>query len=277
MKIFIEIIKSVLIIGILTILTQVGGLIYLVYKPIGIHIKKRNSNKYKSHLIRILTFSGLMIIFSLTIIPLIANQFGRVSLPIKSSKEIPLKPANLLLVIGNRHYVKPEMKQLIIEVSQQINKKYPKTKITYLDANFPFIDDFPLLPHRSHDDGEKLDIGFLYKNSNTGKRINKLPTILGYGYSEQPRKGEYDQIKKCEEQGYWQYGFMSKITKEKKRYEFDEEANKYLISQIIRDKRTGKIFIEPHLKTRLGFSVQNKVRFHGCKSVRHDDHIHLQL
>ena len=32
----------------------------------------------------------------------------------------------------------------------------------------------------------------------------------------------------------------------------------------------------PHLKARLGLN-SNKVRFHGCHAVRHDDHFHVQL
>ncbi|MFT5619364.1 MAG: hypothetical protein ACI85I_002607, partial [Arenicella sp.] len=39
----------------------------------------------------------------------------------------------------------------------------------------------------------------------------------------------------------------------------------------------GKVFIEPHLKTRLGLENYSKIRFHGCQAVRHDDHIHVQL
>ena len=31
-------------------------------------------------------------------------------------------------------------------------------EIHYLDANFPFINKFPLLPHLSHNDGKKIDI-----------------------------------------------------------------------------------------------------------------------
>lgn len=38
----------------------------------------------------------------------------------------------------------------------------------------------------------------------------------------------------------------------------------------------GKLFIEPHLKTRLKLT-SNKIRFHGCQAVRHDDHMHVQM
>jgi len=39
---------------------------------------------------------------------------------------------------------------------------------------------------------------------------------------------------------------------------------------------TGKIFIEPHLVKRLKLA-SNKIRFQGCRAVRHDDHLHVQL
>ena len=45
---------------------------------------------------------------------------------------------------------------------------------------------------------------------------------------------------------------------------------------MLKNSNTHKIFIEPHLKQRLGIKNQ-KVRFHGCGAVRHDDHIHLQI
>ncbi len=272
-----EIIKTVLLTIVLSILTQVGGLIYLIYKPFGLSVKRRIENKLKSRLARLGIFSGIFVVFSLLIIPQIAKHFGRVNLPIISSREIPLGPANFLTVLGNRHYVKPELKELMISVSKQINKKYPGTKILYLDANFPIIDDFPLLPHLSHDDGEKLDIGFIYKDSSTGERINKSPTLFGYGYTEGPKKGEFDQIRACEGKGNWQYSLLSKLVRKKKKYEFDGSVNKVLIEELSKRSRIGKIFIEPHLKNRLGLSQNSKIRFHGCYAVRHDDHIHLQL
>ncbi|MEM6395388.1 MAG: hypothetical protein AAF741_03505 [Bacteroidota bacterium] len=274
----IKFLKSLFIFSLLTLITQVVGIIYLIYKPLGILIKKRVINRWKRYLLKSAAFSALMILFSLFIIPPIARTFGRVPLPLAASEEVPLQPANIFLAICNRHYVKPALKELSIEVSQELARKYPGTILNYLDANFPFFDGFPLLPHRSHDDGEKLDFGFLYQDPKTGKRINASPTLFGYGYSEGPAPGEYDQIKACTNKGYWQYDLLSKLASDKSdRYQFDIEANRALINLLIAHPETKKIFIEPHLKTRLGFSNAGKVRFHGCKAVRHDDHIHIEI
>ena len=38
----------------------------------------------------------------------------------------------------------------------------------------------------------------------------------------------------------------------------------------------AKVFIEPHLRRRLGVE-SSKLRFQGCRAARHDDHIHMQL
>ena len=59
-------------------------------------------------------------------------------------------------------------------------------------------------------------------------------------------------------------------------YIFDEKSTAILIKQITRSDVIKKIFIEPHLKTRL-YLKSNKIRFHGCHAVRHDDQIHIQM
>jgi len=46
--------------------------------------------------------------------------------------------------------------------------------------------------------------------------------------------------------------------------------------KILQQPNLGKVFVEPHLKTRMKL-VDSKIRFHGCGAVRHDDHIHIQL
>ena len=62
----------------------------------------------------------------------------------------------------------------------------------------------------------------------------------------------------------------------KKNFTFDSTVTKELVNYFASKPVIGKIFIEPHLKTRLGLT-SDKIRFHGCQAVRHDDHIHVQL
>lgn len=62
----------------------------------------------------------------------------------------------------------------------------------------------------------------------------------------------------------------------KKNFSFDTDKTRELVDLFAKQPTIGKIFIEPHLKTRLNLT-SNKIRFHGCQAVRHDDHIHVQL
>lgn len=159
-----------------------------------------------------------------------------------------------------------------------MNSKYPGTVVNYLDANFPFINSFPLLPHLSHNDGKKLDITFCYINKKTGNITNNVPSLIGYGISEEPRANEINTANLCAKQGYWQYSFVMRIIPQRNKlnFTFDSIRTKELVNLFASKSEIGKIFIEPHLKTRLKLT-SNKIKFHGCQAVRHDDHIHVQL
>lgn len=271
MNSFFHIIKTTLIFIILTLLTQVGGAIYLLYKPVGRRIKKKYRS-IKSIGIRIASFSALYLLLTFTLIPLTARQFDRVPMPITEKNNI--KPGTFITWLANRHYVDPELKNLIIETSTQLPNNIT---LIYLDANFPLIDGFPLLPHLSHNDGEKIDIAFIYSDDN-GVKLNDIKSLFGYGVVEGPAHQEFDQPSICMEKGYWQYSFLTKLANQNndKEYKFDIEANSELMEKLASNNKTGKIFIEPHLKTRMNLT-DAKIRFHGCQAVRHDDHIHVQL
>lgn len=210
------------------------------------------------------------------VVPVIAKSFGRIALPLTQTDN--LRPLNFFTCILNRNYVRPELKQITLEVARQMNSKYPGTVVNYLDANFPFINSFPLLPHLSHNDGKKLDITFCYINKKTGNITNNVPSLIGYGISEEPRANEINTANLCAKQGYWQYSFVMRIIPQRNKlnFTFDSIRTKELVNLFASKSEIGKIFIEPHLKTRLKLT-SNKIKFHGCQAVRHDDHIHVQL
>lgn len=159
-----------------------------------------------------------------------------------------------------------------------MNNKYPGTIVNYLDANFPFINNFPLFPHLSHSDGKKLDITFCYIEKKTGRITNNVPSVFGYGVSEEPRANEVNTASLCAKRGHWQYNFLMKITPQSSKSDFllDSIRTKKLVNLFASQSTIGKVFLEPHLKTRLKLT-SHKIRFHGCQAVRHDDHIHVQL
>ncbi len=249
-----------LLVVLLTILTQIGGLIWLFSVIISIKLKKKKR----------FVFPIIYLFFNLLIIPPIAKHFGRETLPVFSEN---LKPRNWVYPLLFRNYVKPELKNLLLKSSENLNQN--GISLTYLDANFPFYEGFPLLPHLSHNDGRKVDISFMYLNEDD-ESTNKKPSVSGYGvYSNSDNN--YTS-KDCKEKGYWQYDFPKYLTFGKiNDLDLDTKGTKTLIQELLSNSKTQKIFIEPHLKKTLGLSNQNKIRFHGCQAVRHDDHIHLQI
>ncbi len=273
-----HILKEVLIFSLLTVTTQVGGLVYLIYKLTANQLKKRRVEK-PPFLVGLFIFLLQYFFFTLVIIPPIAKQFGRVPMPYFATKDNSIKPLTIFTCLLNRQYVKPILKEQIIHTAKVVAKEFPNTRIVYLDANFPFWNGFPLLPHLSHKDGKKLDLAFMYKDKVTGKVINGSPSFYGYGVFEAPQKGELNQPTICRKKGYWQYSFLEKITPQwsKEKIVIDEQRTKRLMQLLAKNKRIKKIFIEPHLKTRWGLSNYKKIRYHGCHAVRHDDHIHVQL
>ena len=268
-------IVHIILIALLTLITQVGGLFYLIALILRPLVLKRLKGKHRK-----LVLLGLFLICyafgSFLLVPRLAKSFGREALPIYSSEN--LKPLTIMTCILNRHYVNTRLKNSLQNVAHKMEKKHPNTVISYLDANFPFYNGFPLLPHLSHNDGKKVDLAFFYKDKD-GEELNKTaPSYMGYGVYEAPKKDEYNTPENCENKGYWQYSFLEKIVPQwnKDNMLFDQKRTKSLIQFLLRENSTQKIFIEPHLKGRMRLT-NTKVRFHGCGAVRHDDHIHLQI
>ncbi|PCJ96117.1 MAG: hypothetical protein COA50_07925 [Flavobacteriaceae bacterium] len=262
-----KIILHLIIFILLTVITQVGGIVYLL----SILLIKKGVKKKK--LKRIGVFTGLYLLTSFLIIPFVAPIFGREK--IKETKF--LKAHSFFYKLANRNYVRPELNGTLGEIAAAFEKQNSGIKMSYLDANFPFMDKFPLLPHLSHNDGKKIDVSLIYENPN-GQLTNKKRSISGYGVFEAPTPKEHNQIDICKSRGNWQYDFPKYLTlgNINKEIEFSRKGTRQLVQLILEQKNVGKLFIEPHLKTRLNLR-NGKVRYHGCQAVRHDDHIHFQL
>ena len=256
----------------LTVLTQVGGLIYLLNEVFW--IKKGNALPFYKRRVKILSFMLVYSIATFVVIPHLTKIGGRKALPVFETDG--LHPLNLLICILNRHYVKNEMYDVVMKASIELNEV--EGVLNYLDANFPFVSGFPLFPHLSHNDGKKLDLAFCYRNKKDQSLSNSAPSFIGYGVSEEPNSGEGNTAEFCSERGYWHYGLLNKLIyqRNKEDFVFDELRTKRLLNILLADNHIGKIFIEPHLIKRMSLN-NNKIRFHGCHAVRHDDHIHIQL
>lgn len=266
MKTAIKFLTHLTIIAILTVLTQIGGLLYglvlLFYRPRERRILKR-----------FVVFCGAYLVLNLWGVPYLAAYFGRVELP----QTDHIRAQSYVYRLCNRHYATPELKQELEQLASQLQNTDSELVVVYLDANFPFIDKFPLLPHLSHSDGKKLDLSFFYKDE-FGRITAKKPSRSGYGVYESPELGEFNQTEVCLNGGHRFYDKTAWLTfgKPNKQLTFDTNLNKRLLELLNSNPKTDKIFLEPHLKHRLTNGA-TKVRFQGCHAVRHDDHIHWQI
>jgi hypothetical protein len=272
LKYFVSIFHLFLVI-LLTVLTQIGGIVYLLsWLLFRLFVRKYLTNKYWTAIVKLLTFVFLYLVVILLMMPPIARKYGRVPLPFVETNNI--KPVTIWTALLNRNYVKPELRTAAYSVAAKMERKYPGTVLNYMDANFPFIDGFLLVPHLSHNDGEKLDIAFFYVDKTTGEPTDNTLSPIGYGGSEPPRKGEPDRPAACA--GYWKYSLMYGVVPLSDQLVFDPLRTREMIRLFLADKNIGRIFLEPHLKVRFKLN-DSKIGLHACYSVRHDDHVHVQL
>ncbi|MEO0338163.1 MAG: hypothetical protein AAF242_03020 [Bacteroidota bacterium] len=267
-------------ISLLTLITQIGGVVYLLYLPIKRYLHKNYQASWSRLALRWFSFSLLYLLITLFVVPPVASSLGRVPLPWLATKDHPLKAHNILVSpLLNRHYVKPELKAIALEIAQKMRAENSQLTLTYLDANFPFMDGFPLLPHLSHDDGRKLDLAFVYKNQKTGKVKKRGYGPIGYGRCDWPKKGESDYPALCREKGKWLYDGLALLQPQRKNgnIQTDPALNKTLINLLRREQMIHRIYLEPHLEMRWLGKNYDKIRPAGCHAVRHDDHIHIQI
>ena len=165
MKIFLRIVWFVM----LTVVTQVGGLVYVIHLVLYHKVWKPKKWKW---LKRQASFVLLYAFVWLIVIPPLAKLNNRRPLPYINITT--LQPQNWFTVFCNRHYVHEDLYYTMEAVSEDFSNQSADRMggltLNYLDANFPFMDGFPLIPHLSHNDGKKLDLAFRY-NSNDDRLL----------------------------------------------------------------------------------------------------------
>lgn len=253
---------------VLTLTTQVGGIAWIL--NFGTYRLLRSD---RSRLVRFASFVFFYLVATFLVVPPIASSFGRVSLNFTKSGLVI--PHNYITPLLNRHYVRPRLRDELLKIATAMKTTNEAFKLSYLDANFPFLDGFPLLPHLSHSDGRKIDLAFYYTKDE--EKGNLKPSNLGYGKFVEPLPNEVNQTEICMKRGYWQYDYAKYLTLGSRNdLEFDLSSTRKLVREIVNRRSTDKLLIEPHLENRLGIN-SNKIRFQGCHAVRHDDHIHYQI
>jgi len=243
-------VTNAFIVSSLTILTQIGGVAWLV------------ALFFRRRLVAFLLAYSALTAAALWVAP----SYGRVALSCFETG--PLQVQSWVYCAFNRNYVAPELRDVLVETAAEMERRFPGSTTLVLDGNFPFFDGFPLLPHLSHDDGDKVDIAFFYRDGE-GYLPGATRSPIGYFAFEQ---GPTDCTPKWPTLR-WDLDFIQPFWPE---FELDEARNATVLRILATDIRVGKVFVEPHLVQKFGVA-NAKIRFQGCRAARHDDHIHFQL
>src|SRR5690349_4155525 len=94
----------------LTLVTQVGGLVFLISILTFGYIDRKIVNGWVRIAVKGLSFVTMYLTFIFLIVPPIAKRLGRVPLPMIESHN--LQPANILTCLLNRNYVKPQLREI---------------------------------------------------------------------------------------------------------------------------------------------------------------------
>jgi hypothetical protein len=240
-----------LIVLVLTLLTQLGGLAWLLVLP------------FRRRWLSFPLVYGLIWLAVQSAAPLA----GRVALPCNGELLHMQSPLYCVLL---RNFVTPDMADLAQDVASVVEAGYPGTVTLILDGSFPFFDGFPLLPHLSHDAGSSLDFAYYYAAPDGGYLVGKTRSPIGYWAFE--RVGQ-EQCPPVWLTLRWDMGWLAPLFPDRR---VEPLRTALLVQTLLDDPRTGKVFLEPGLAASLGVAGP-KLRFQGCRAARHDDHVHVQF
>jgi len=265
-----------LIFVILTALTQIGGVIYVVsVLLVGWFLGARHWNFLLRWIVHLLGFAILYAAVTVAAVPPLAREFGRHPLPCLPTAGRTYGAVHPAFCLLNRHYVTSSAHRMLAALTKEMNEKFPGTTVVYLDAGFPFIDGFPMLPHLLHDDGRSLDLAFFYTNARGAYQRGRTRSPIGYWAFEQPRRGDPRPCLQDKGLGLrWDLGFLQKYMRPLK---LDQARTAAMVKWLVTEGPNfgvRRVYLEPHLVNRLKIASPF-LRFQGCRSERHDDHLQV--
>jgi hypothetical protein len=271
-------VTAIVAVVLLTLLTQIGGLVLLLVWGLSRLALPRAMGAWRRVAIHAVLFVVAYATISVLVVPPLAALGGRVPLPCRAQPDRAFAAGSVLLCALNRHYVVPDQVVLLNELSDAIERAFPGTTTLFLDANFPFLNGFPLLPHLSHGDGRKLDLAFYYADAEGRYLPAVARSPIGYWAFEQPSANDASP---CGARSWlslrWDLNFLQdKFPDRMLEQRRTSAALQWLLSEGARFK-VDRIFIEPYLAARLGVQASPALGFQGCRAARHDDHIHVQI
>lgn len=198
------------------------------------------------------------------------NAAGLVSLPCDESE--PMAPAHPQYCRRGRVFVRPEVREALIETAREMERRFPGTRMIFMDASGA-DGVVPFEPHLSHGDGRQADIMLFYTELDgapiTGRPPGSRPN--GYGAYEPPRPGDPQPCRGVDRPN------DDRDPPANRAWRLDEDRSRALTEILVADERVRRILIEPHLERRWELEDEPRLRFAGCQAARHDDHLHVDF
>ena len=179
-----------------------------------------------------------------------APLLGRVPLPCRGDV---LRSQSVFYCALMRNFVVPELRAVAEGAADRLADEFPGTVTLALDAGFPFA-GLPLLPHLSHDDGEKLDLAFAYADPTGAYVPGRTRSPIGYFAFEALAATDPCPPVWLTLRWSWQVPLRG--------VHLEPARTTALVRALLADGRVGKVFVEPALADRLGLA-DPKLRFQG--------------
>ena len=202
------------------------------------------------------------------VLPAVAPSHGRERLPCFEQPGAPYAAASWVYCAANRTYASATIRATLDDLSRHLADRFPGSRLTYLDAGFPFLDNVDMPPHPGRDDGNWIDLALFYRD-----RPAAGAWPLGYFAYAPARRLETEPV--CIGIAGWRRQDLDGIQDRFAGLDLDIERNRAMVAYLA-DERTApqvrRVATELYLKDAFGVT-SDIVRFAGCDNIRHDDHI----
>lgn len=266
-----------------TVLTQVGGAVLWPWFAPAARVTRRAPGRWRFPAGILVLAAGWVVTGQLAA-PLVARLAGRVPLPLVATAEVPLGPRSLVYPLLLRSYVRPAVRDALVDAAREVAAAHPGAVVRYLDAGFP-LPGLPLLPHLSHGDGRKVDVALLFERD--GAPVDGTPSPLGYwGFAVPPGP---DGARLAADRDAACAGALAEVPvlgPTRLRWDLpwlqpawpalalDVDRTGALVRALSADERVTRMLLEPTLHAAVGAP---KVRANPCAVARHDDHLHVEV
>lgn len=273
------IIGVIIIFAVLTTVTQLGGVVFLLALLVAWCLRHSGLARPVAILAALVFFLAAVPLLNRYAVPPLAALGGREPLPCAATAEHPYAALSPVYCVLGRNYVRTRTKAMLDAMATDLAKTYPGLVVATLDAGYPFIDGFPLPPHLSHDDGKRIDLAYFYKDGFGNAVSLTTPSPLGYWGFETLRQGEASP---CDDKVRWltlrwDMGWFQPFLRQD--LMLDEDRTAGLLRWLVEQgpaHGVSKVLLEPHMAKRLHVTSP-LIRFQGCRAARHDDHIHVEV